>query len=58
MPSILIEMLGAGDHVRSIPIVEPQAHHKVGLITPKRETQTPLVAALIAEAKRYAMQMG
>ncbi|WP_448954751.1 LysR family transcriptional regulator [Labrys neptuniae] len=58
MPSILIETLGAGEHVRSIPIVEPQAYHKVGLVTPKRETQTPLVAALIAEAKRYAMQIG
>jgi len=53
MPTILIETLGVGDHVRSIPLVEPEAYHTVGLITPRRETQTPLVTALIAEAKRF-----
>ena len=53
MPAILIETLGVGDHVRSIPLVEPEAYHTVGLITPRRETQTPLVTALIAEAKRF-----
>jgi hypothetical protein len=30
----------------------------VGLITSKRETQTPLVAALISEAKRFAAKAG
>jgi DNA-binding transcriptional LysR family regulator len=54
MPSILVETLGVGDRVRAIPITDPDVHHIVGLITPKRETQTPLVAALIAEAKRFA----
>jgi len=53
MPAILIETLGVGDHVRSIPLVDPEAYHTVGLITPRRETQTPLVTALIAEAKRF-----
>jgi DNA-binding transcriptional LysR family regulator len=54
MPSILVERQGVGQKVRSIPIVEPAVKHMVGLITPRRETQTPLVAALIAEAKRFA----
>jgi DNA-binding transcriptional LysR family regulator len=54
MPTILVETLGVGERVRSIPIVEPEAHHWVGLITPRRETHTPLVAALIAEARRFA----
>ena len=54
MPSILVETLGVGDRVRSIPITEPEAHHMVGLITARRETQTPLVTALMAEAKRFA----
>lgn len=54
MPSILVETLGVGERVRSIPIIEPDAHHMVGLVTPRREPQTPLVAALIAEARRLA----
>jgi len=54
MPSILVETVGVGERVRSIPIVEPDAHHMVGLVTPKREPQTPLVAALVAEARRFA----
>jgi DNA-binding transcriptional LysR family regulator len=54
MPTILVETLGIGDRVRSIPIVEPDAQHLVGLVTARREPQTPLVAALIAEAKRFA----
>jgi DNA-binding transcriptional LysR family regulator len=54
MPAILVETLGVGDRVRSIPIVEPEAHHMVGLVTPRREPQTPIVAALIAEARRFA----
>ena len=58
MPAILVETLGVGDRVRSIPLIEPEAHHMVGLITPKRETQTPLVTALISEAKRFAAKAG
>jgi len=54
MPSILVERSGSAQRVRSVPIVEPEIEHLVGLVTPKRETQTPLVAALIAEAKRFA----
>jgi DNA-binding transcriptional LysR family regulator len=54
MPTVLIETLGIGERVRAVPIVEPEAHHIVGLVTPRREPQTPLVAALIAEAKRFA----
>jgi DNA-binding transcriptional LysR family regulator len=56
MPSILVERQGVGQRVRSIPIVEPAVRHQVGLIIPRRETQTPLVAALIAEARRYASE--
>jgi DNA-binding transcriptional LysR family regulator len=54
MPTILVETLGVGERVRPIPIVEPDAQHTVGLVTPRREPQTPLVAALMAEAKRFA----
>jgi hypothetical protein len=54
MLAIMVAGLGASDRERSIPIIEPEAHHKVGLITTRRETQTPLVAALTSEAKRLA----
>ena len=42
---------GAG--LRAIPIVEPEAEHSVGLITTRRDPQTPVLAALIDEAVRY-----
>ncbi len=43
---------GAG--LSAIPIVEPEAEHLVGLIAPRREPQTPVLAALIEEAVRLA----
>lgn len=38
--------------LRAIPMVQPEAEHKVGLITPRRDPQTPLLSALIDEAAR------
>ena len=40
--------------LRAVPLDDPDARHRVGLIAPAREPQTPLVAALLAEAKRIA----
>jgi DNA-binding transcriptional LysR family regulator len=54
MPAKLAEALGLTDSVRSIPIVEPAATHAVGLVVPDREPNTPLIAALIAEARQLA----
>ena len=54
MPSKLAETLGLTDSVRSIPIVEPNVTHAVGLVVPDREPTTPLITALIAEARRLA----
>lgn len=54
MPARLAETLGLTDNVRSIPIVEPAATHTVGLVIPDREPTTPLLAALVSEAKRLA----
>jgi DNA-binding transcriptional LysR family regulator len=56
MPTILVETLGIGERVRAVPIVKPEARHIVGLVTPRREPQTPLVAALIAEARRFGKE--
>lgn len=58
MPSKLAETLGLTDTIRAIPIVEPEAVHTIGLVVPAREPMTPLTAALVAEAKRVAKEMG
>jgi DNA-binding transcriptional LysR family regulator len=39
--------------LRSIPLVQPEAEHVVGLITPRRDLQTPVLAALIDEAMKF-----
>jgi DNA-binding transcriptional LysR family regulator len=54
MPAKLAETLGLTENVRAIPIVEPAATHTVGLVVPYREPTTPLINALIAEARQLA----
>jgi DNA-binding transcriptional LysR family regulator len=51
MPEKLAETLGLTESVRSIPIVEPLVTHAIGLVVPDREPTTPLITALIAEAR-------
>ncbi len=55
MPAKLAETLGLTDSVRSIPIVEPAATHAIGLVVPDREPTTPLIKALVAEARQLAI---
>ena len=54
MPAKLAETLGLTDSVRAIPIVEPSAAHSVGLVVPDRDITTPLLGALVREAKQIA----
>ena len=56
MPARLAATLGLTDTniLRSIPIVDPEASHTIGLVAPAREPMTPLTAALVAEARRVA----
>lgn len=54
MPGKLAETLGLTESVRSIPIVEPLVTHAIGLVVPDREPTTPLVTALVAEARQLA----
>ena len=54
MPAKLAETLGLTDNVRSIPIEEPATTHAVGLVVPYREPMTPLIAALVTEARQLA----
>jgi DNA-binding transcriptional LysR family regulator len=57
MPLKLAETLGlAGTTIRTIPIVEPEAAHTIGLLVPQREPMTPLNAALVAEAQRLVLE--
>ncbi len=57
MPAKLAETLGLTDSVRSIPIIEPAATHAVGLVVPHREPMTPLITALVIEAKQLAKEL-
>lgn len=52
VPTMLARMFVAGDRLRAIPIVEPEAEHLVGLIAARRDPLTPALAALVAEAER------
>ncbi|MBM3648630.1 MAG: LysR family transcriptional regulator [Alphaproteobacteria bacterium] len=54
MPEKLADTLGLTERLRSIPIIEPEAVHQIGLVVPPREPLTPLVSALVAEASRLA----
>lgn len=57
MPEKLADTLGLTQHLRSIPIVDPEAVHGIGLIVADREPLPPLVAALVAEAKTLAAKL-
>jgi DNA-binding transcriptional LysR family regulator len=52
VPKRLADMFAGGGGLASIPLVEPEAEHIVGLIAPKRDPQTPVLAALLDEAER------
>ena len=52
LPEKLAQTLGVVPPLRSIPIVAPDAVHEIGLVAPQREPAPPLVAALLAEAKK------
>ena len=57
MPEKLADTLGLTERLRSIPIIEPEAVHQIGLVVPPREPMTPLVSALVAEATHLAAKM-
>jgi DNA-binding transcriptional LysR family regulator len=57
MPAKLAESLGLTESVRAIPIVEPAATHLVGLVVPDRDPTTPLIKALVTEARQLAAML-
>ncbi|BBE72790.1 LysR family transcriptional regulator [Oharaeibacter diazotrophicus] len=54
MPARFAESMDRSGLMQAIPITEPTVSHAIGLVTTRREPQAPLVAALIAEARRHA----
>ena len=58
MPAKLAEGLGLTEKVRAIPIVEPEVTHSIGLVVPHRNPLTPLIHALVREAKELAPILG
>jgi DNA-binding transcriptional LysR family regulator len=55
MPAKLAAVLGLTDTVRAIPIVKPVVTHSIGLVVPQRNPLTPLINALVSEAKQLAL---
>jgi DNA-binding transcriptional LysR family regulator len=58
MPAKLAAALGLTDTVRAIPIVKPEVTHSIGLVVPYRNPLTPLINALVNEAKQLAPILG
>ncbi|CUX36236.1 putative transcriptional regulatory protein, LysR family [Agrobacterium fabrum str. J-07] len=56
MPHNLAESFGFPKQIKIIPITEPDAEHLVGLIATHREPHTPLVSALLHEARQRAAE--
>jgi DNA-binding transcriptional LysR family regulator len=54
MPKNVAQSFGFPAEIRLIPIVEPEVHHLVGLVATHREPYTPLVSALLHEARILA----
>jgi DNA-binding transcriptional LysR family regulator len=54
MPKNVAESFGFPTEIQLIPIVEPEVHHLVGLVATHREPYTPLVSALLHEARVLA----
>ncbi len=57
MSAKVAETLGLTETIRSIPIVEPEAVHTIGLVVAQREPMTPLTTALVVEARRIAASL-
>jgi DNA-binding transcriptional LysR family regulator len=57
MPERLADTLGLTEKLRSIPIVDPEVVHQIGLLVPPREPMVPIVSALVAEASYLASKI-
>lgn len=55
MPFRSAEILGLGDPMRTIPIVDPDVSYRIGLVAARRDPRPPLVAAFWDEASRVKL---
>lgn len=54
LPADIAEFLTAGKKLRTIPLVGRSTGHTVGLVAPYREPHTPVLRALLSEARRMS----
>jgi DNA-binding transcriptional LysR family regulator len=54
MPKNIVQSFAFPKQIRMIPIVEPDAEHQGGLVATYREPHTPLVSALLNEARYFS----
>jgi DNA-binding transcriptional LysR family regulator len=54
LPRRAAEIFLTDPALKALPITDPDARHAVGLIAPWREPHTPVIAALLQEARRMA----
>lgn len=52
LPQTFSAMVGLGENLEAIPIVEPLVSHKVGLIASDRDPASPLGSAIMAETAK------
>ena len=57
LPPILADSIGLPAGIASIPIVDPEVTHAVGLIVPQRDVASPMVTALIQAARELAREL-
>ncbi|MFN4154810.1 MAG: LysR family transcriptional regulator [Paracoccaceae bacterium] len=55
LPKALADLFAQSGAVRAVPIVAPEAEHLVGLIAARRDPPTPLIVALMDEARRISV---
>ncbi len=58
MPDKVVGTFSQTATIRAIPIVDPDVTYTIGLITGARQTLSPLVSAMIIQAKRLANAYG
>ncbi|SNT71883.1 LysR family transcriptional regulator [Paracoccus seriniphilus] len=52
LPEDIATFLSQGKPLRAVPLAQPETTHAVGLVAPWREPHTPVLNALLIEAKR------
>jgi DNA-binding transcriptional LysR family regulator len=58
LPEKTAEMFAFDASLRSIPIVEPEEVHSVGLVVPNRDLLPPITEALLLEARSQRLWLG